>query len=80
MLVKGNESPTVRAHAVEALNFQIVWNVAAIIGWILAACFWPLSFLPFLVWLFIVIMCVLGGVKANEGTLWTYPAKIVLVK
>jgi hypothetical protein len=80
MLVKGNESPTVRAHAVEALNFQITWNVIAIIGYILSVCLWWLFFVPFLIWLVIVVMCILGGMKANEGTLWTYPAKIVLVK
>src|SRR6185436_17210427 len=27
-LAKGNESPTVRAHVVEALNFHITWGVA----------------------------------------------------
>ena len=34
LLAKGNESPTVRAHAVAALNFQILWSIIAIIGWI----------------------------------------------
>src|SRR5574342_1234822 len=34
LLAKGNESPTVRAHAVAALNFQILCTIVAIIGWI----------------------------------------------
>ena len=38
LLVKGNESPTVRAHAIEALNFQITWNVALIVTWIISIC------------------------------------------
>jgi uncharacterized Tic20 family protein len=80
MLVKGNESATVRAHAVESLNFQITWNVAAVIAWVLAACTGFLFFLPVLVWLFIVVMCILAGLKANEGQWWTYPAKVVLIK
>lgn len=80
MLVKGNESATVRAHAVEALNFQITWNVAWVIAMILYACASFLFFLPVLIWLFIVVMCILGGLKANEGQPWTYPVKIVLVK
>ena len=38
LLVKGNESPTVRAHALEALNFQITWSAISIIGTILGIC------------------------------------------
>ncbi len=34
LIAKGNESPTVRAHAVQALNFQILWSIIAIIGYI----------------------------------------------
>lgn len=80
MLVKGNESATVRAHAVEALNFQITWNVVWVIAWIIGMCTNVLFFLPVLVWLFIAVMCVLAGLKANEGQPWTYPVKVVLVK
>jgi glycosyltransferase involved in cell wall biosynthesis len=32
LLAKGNESPTVRAHSVEALNFQITWGIATIVA------------------------------------------------
>ena len=31
MLAKGNESPTVRAHAVAALNFQLTWSIVAFV-------------------------------------------------
>ena len=32
MVAKGNESPTVRAHAVAALNFQITWAIAMLVA------------------------------------------------
>lgn len=81
LLVKGNESATVRAHAVEALNFQITWGVATLIATIIGICtFGLLIFLPFLTWLVIVIFAIIAGVKANEGQLYTYPMTIRLVK
>jgi uncharacterized protein len=81
LLVKGNESPTVRAHAVEALNFQITWGVVLILTVILGVCsFGILSFLPLLAWIVIVVFCILAGMKANEGQLYTYPMTLRLVK
>jgi uncharacterized Tic20 family protein len=81
MLAKGNESPTVKAHATEALNFQITWGVATIIASILAVCtFGILFFLPLLTWLVIIIFSILGGMAANEGRLYHYPVTIRLVK
>jgi len=81
LLVKGGDSPTVRAHAVEALNFQITWGVALIIASILAVCsFGFLFFLPFIPIVIIVIFSILGGLKANEGQVYQYPMSIRLVK
>jgi len=81
LLVKGNESPTVRAHAVEALNFQITWSVAMLISLILAICsFGILSFLPFIPWIVIIVFSVIAGMKANEGQLYKYPVSVRLVK
>ena len=85
LLVKGNDSPTVRAHAVEALNFQITWNVALIVAQILFACTsWftagALFFLPLLCWGVIVVFSVIAGLKANEGVVYQYPVSIRLVK
>jgi uncharacterized Tic20 family protein len=80
MLVKGNESPTVRAHSVEALNFQITWGVATIIASILAVCsFGILFFLPLATWLVIIIFSIIGGMKANEGVLYRYPVTVRLI-
>jgi hypothetical protein len=85
LLVKGNESPTVRAHAVEALNFQITWSVAGFIGWILAVCtsfftFGFLFILPIAAWVVLVVFSILAGVKANEGQLYQYPLSVRLIK
>jgi uncharacterized protein len=85
MLAKGNESPTVKAHAVEALNFQITWNVAIILGWIVAICTSPITFgllfiLPFGAAVVIVVFSIIAGLKANEGQIYQYPMSIRLVK
>jgi uncharacterized Tic20 family protein len=81
MLVKGNESATVRAHSVEALNFQITWGVATIIASILAVCsLGILFFLPLITWAVIIIFSIIAGLKANEGVLYRYPMTLRLVK
>ncbi|MBX6751293.1 MAG: DUF4870 domain-containing protein [Micromonosporaceae bacterium] len=81
LLAKGNESPTVRAHAVEALNFQITWSAATLIASILAVCsFGILFFLPLVTWLVMVIFGILAGVRAIEGQLYRYPLSLRLIK
>ena len=89
LLVKGPQSPTVRAHAVAALNFQI--PVAAVIvgGNLLKVCI-ALGHVPvlpsliglvvFATWLCQVIFGILAGLKANEGQLYKYPVSISIVK
>ena len=74
LLAKGNESPTVRAHAIEALNFQITWGIATVVAIILAVCsLGILSFLPIITWIIVVVFSIMAGVKANEGQLYHYP-------
>jgi uncharacterized Tic20 family protein len=81
LLVKGNESPTVRAHAVEALNFQITWNVVFFLATIIGVCsFGILFFLPLIAWAVVIVFSVIAGMKANEGQLYTYPMTLRLVK
>lgn len=80
-LVKGNESATVRAHSVQALNFQITWAIATVVAVILSVVTCGvLSFLPIITWAVIVIFSIIGGVKANEGVLYKYPMSIELIK
>ncbi|GAA0740145.1 DUF4870 domain-containing protein [Dactylosporangium roseum] len=82
LLVKGNESPTVKAHANESLNFQLTWGVGAmIISVVLGVCsFGILIFLPFLVWIFILVFAIIAGMKANNGELYRYPATFRFLK
>src|SRR5690348_1997805 len=36
LLVQGQKSPVARAHAVAALNFQLLWSIIGVVGWALA--------------------------------------------
>ncbi|MGE5828055.1 MAG: DUF4870 domain-containing protein [Micromonosporaceae bacterium] len=81
LLAKGNESATVRAHSIAALNFQITWCIATIIASVLAVCsLGLLFFLPMITWAVIIVFSILGGLKANEGQIYKYPMTITLVK
>jgi len=88
-LVKGNQSPTVRAHSLAALNFQIVMTAAYIVLVIVRVC--GAFFLPGIVetvlglattgvWIVAVVFAVIAGLKANQGQLYRYPVQIQLVK
>jgi len=81
LLAKGNESPTVRAHSVEALNFQITWGILTIVASVVAVCtFGILFFLPMVTWLVVIIFSIIAGMKANEGVVYRYPMTWRLVK
>jgi uncharacterized protein len=74
LLARGGQSPEVRAHSVEALNFQITWCLATIVASILAACtFGFLAFLPLLTWLVLTVYSIVAGVHALDGRLYRYP-------
>jgi len=80
-IVRGNQSPVVRAHSVAALNFQITWAIAGALSWILALITCGLLFfVPLLVWIVPVVFGIIGGVKANDGYLYKYPMSITIVK
>ncbi|MCA2217858.1 DUF4870 domain-containing protein [Jidongwangia harbinensis] len=81
LLAKGNQSPTVRAHSVEALNFQITWGIATVVASIVAVCtLGILFFLPLVTWVVVIVFSIIGGMKANEGVLYHYPMTWRLVK
>jgi uncharacterized Tic20 family protein len=81
LLAKGNESPTVRAHSVEALNFQITWGILTIVASIVAVCtLGILFFLPMITWVVVIVFSIIAGMKANEGTLYHYPMTWRMVK
>ena len=78
LVAKGGESPFIRSHAVEALNFNISVLIYAAVGWVLTFVLIgvPLLLAIGLLWL---VCTVLGIVKANKGELYRYPLTIRLV-
>lgn len=89
---KGSTSPTVRAHALAALNFQIPVSAAALVFSILRVCSdistngfldlisWLFLLVGFAVYVFSIIFSILGGMRANEGALYQYPLKVNIIK
>jgi uncharacterized protein len=79
LLAKGNQSPTVRPHAVNALNFQLLWSIIGVLAWSIS---WRLpAYLPVLAVTIIgVAFGVLGGLRANEDRPYTYPISASLIR
>ncbi|WP_307970309.1 DUF4870 domain-containing protein [Salinispora arenicola] len=77
-LARGNQSPTVRAHAQAALNFQIVWSL---IAFVLLFVGWCLLFLPNLAVVVIqIVFGVIATLRANDGRQYRYPMSASLIK
>jgi uncharacterized Tic20 family protein len=79
LLAKGNTSPVVRAEAIKALNFQIVWSVVAFIGWATACIAIGFVIAP-IAMLIAIIFGVIAGVKANNNEPYNYPMSFSIVK
>lgn len=80
-LIKKDDSPAVDAHGKESLNFQlniIGWFVISFILAMVTCGF--LGFLPLLVWLYSVVMCIVAAFKAADGHLFRYPLTWRLIK
>lgn len=78
MLTKGNDSPYVRRHAVESLNFQInalIWIGVSVLLWIVL-----IGFVMLLAYgIFYTIVVIMGGVAASRGREFRYPLTIRFV-
>jgi uncharacterized Tic20 family protein len=79
LLARGNQSPTARAHAVAALNFQLLWSVIALVGWILT-CVLIGVLIGLAAMVIGIIFGIIAGLKANEGQLYRYPMSINFIK
>jgi uncharacterized Tic20 family protein len=79
LLVRGNQSPQVRAHAVAALNFQLLWTIVGVVGWIFT-CILIGFFGVIAAMLLGVIFGIIAGVKANEGGFYSYPLSVPMIK
>lgn len=78
-LARGPQSPAVRAEAVKALNFQILWSVIALVSWSLSCIGLGLVLGP-IACLIAIIFGVIAGIKATNGEPYNYPLTVQLVK
>lgn len=79
LVVKGNQSKWVRAHAIEALNFSITIFIGYMICFALS--FVLIGFcLMFPLALVAVILHIIAGVKAFQGGGYRYPFALRLLK
>lgn len=63
----------------EALNFQITVFIAIVISWILAFVLIGLLLMP-LVGIANLVLCIIAGIKANNGKSYRYPFALRLIK
>jgi hypothetical protein len=88
LLTKAKESSFVRAHAVEALNFQItlfLFNIAvsivsSVLGAITGGLGLLLGCLPIPVGIAALVFLIIASMKANQGLLYSYPVNIRFIK
>ncbi len=78
-LVKKDESPFVADQAKEALNFQITVFIAFVIASALLVVVIGAILIPVIA-IANPVLCILAGVKANEGQMYRYPFAIRLIK
>jgi hypothetical protein len=79
LVSRGSQSPTVRQHAVNALNFQLTWSIVGLIGYATICIVIGLIIFPIAA-LIGIIFGIIGGVKANDGHLYDYPVSIKMIK
>jgi uncharacterized Tic20 family protein len=77
-LAKGDQSPTVRAHALAALNFQLLWSIIAFATYFVS---WCLLFIPSIIIFGIQIAFgIIAGIKAANGEPYKYPMSVNFIK
>ncbi|MDX6283186.1 MAG: uncharacterized protein QOH03_4257, partial [Kribbellaceae bacterium] len=79
LLVKGNDSPTVRAHAVESLNFQITATIGYVASYMLMFVLIGFITLP-VIWIIAVVFAIMATIAASNGQPYKYPFALRLVK
>jgi uncharacterized Tic20 family protein len=89
MLTKGTQSPFVRRHAVESLNFQLSLLIYLVVGSIVSVVLFFLTFGLFLIILVpaavllgigALVVIILASVKASQGEDYRYPLTIRIVR
>jgi uncharacterized protein len=89
MLAQGDKSPTVRGHAVDAVNFQITWAIASVVAYVVFLCggaitlgfgYLFLWLLPLATAIIATVFGIVAGVKANNGQPYRYPMTFRIIK
>lgn len=79
LVAKGNQYPTLRAHAIQALNFQLTWTIVGVIGWVTVCLI--IGGLGILAAVAMgAIFGIIAGIRANDGQPYQYPASIKMIK
>ena len=78
-LIKKDESTEVDRHGRISLNFQISWTIYMVIAAILIIFVIGIVLLPILA-IAMLILAIIGGVKANGGQEFKYPLSIKSLK
>jgi uncharacterized Tic20 family protein len=77
LLTGGNRSHYVRRHAVDALNFNLTWLIAAVVSALLVLVLIGILLLFVLVILYLVLVATIAGaVAASRGEEYRYPLAI----
>ena len=84
MLVKGNDSPFVRKHAVESLNFQISLLIYIVAGFLITLVTFGIGALvvvpvAIVVGIFALVVIILATIKAANGEDYRYPLCLRMV-
>lgn len=78
LLVKGKDSPFIRRHAVESLNFQITTLIVVVVSFVLM--FVLVGFVTLAVWaVYYLIVVVIATVRASGGEEYRYPVTLRMV-
>jgi len=77
-LLKRDESEFINYHGKEALNFQITMLIAFMIAFVLIFIVIGIP-LIFGLAIFELIMVIIAGIKASEGTYYRYPFSLKLI-
>ena len=72
LLARGDRSPAVRAESVNALNFQLLWSIIAVIGYA-TICIGIGVAITLIAWLLGTVVGVIAGVKAANNEYFRYP-------
>tara|TARA_R110002111_G_scaffold89753_1_gene139689 strand:- start:49 stop:468 length:420 start_codon:yes stop_codon:yes gene_type:complete len=78
-LIKKDDDPYVDEHGKESLNFQITMMIAFFISGMSTIIFIGCITTPILV-VADIILCIMAGMKANEGISYKYPLTIRFIK